>query len=558
MDANLQFPDQPRAELDKTIGELISHAEHVLAVQGRLRELLTATRSVIDALDIDRVLSQIVQSAMTLVGARYGALGVIDENRTLERFVHCGIPAEEVERIGPLPHGYGLLGAVIDSAETIRLAHITDDARSVGFPEHHPPMDAFLGVPILLRDEVYGNLYLTDPAAGFFTEEDEQLIQALASTAAVAIQNARLYDEARRQERLSKAFSEIATALLSPRTADVLSVVAEHVALVIPSRLVTIAVPADSENIRIAVAHGEGSADLAGTTIPAITSLAARAIESGQPITDESHERTFLDGRILVGPGAAVPLTASGRAIGALCVFRERAESGFTRSELATIAEFSAHAGIAVSLAWARADRQRLDIVEDRARIARDLHDHVIQRLFATSLGLQALSAAIPAQSERIDEHVSELDAAIADIRTAIFTLRGRQPGAQQTRDRILAVVAELAPALFQPPRVTFSGPVDLAVTGTLADDVIAVVRESLANVARHANAQNCSVAVVVDDAGVTVTVDDDGDGLGERAGVPSGTVNLAHRAADHGGDFSIADGTDRGTRAQWRVPVTS
>lgn len=558
MNANLEFPDQPRADLDTSIGELIARAEHVLSVQGRLRELLSATRSVVDALDLDRVLAQIVQSAMTLVGAQYGALGVIDENRMLERFVHSGMPAEDVEKIGHLPRGYGLLGAVIDSAETIRLAHITDDPRSVGFPENHPPMDAFLGVPIRLRDEVYGNLYLTNPAAGSFSDDDEQLIEALASTAAIAIQNARLYDEARRRERLSQAFSQIATALLSPDTADVLGVVAEHLALVVASRLVTIAVPAGSEQVRIDVAHGEGSAELVGTAIPAVSSLAARAVESGAPAIDDSTERTFLDGRIRVGPGAAVPLIVSGRAIGALCVFRERGQSGFSRRDLDTIAEFAVQAGIAVSLAWARLDRQRLDIIDDRARIARDLHDHVIQRLFAISLGLQALSGVIPSQAERIDEHVSELDAAIADIRTAIFTLRSRHSGPQQTRHRVLDVVAELTPTLPRPPRVTFTGPVDLAVTGALADDVVAVVRESLANVARHANARNCSVSVSVGDADVTVVVDDDGDGLANDAGAPSGTANLAHRAAGHGGVFTLANGPVRGARARWTVPAVS
>jgi len=551
-------PDQPHAEFDQMIGDLVARAEHVVAAQARLRELLSATRSVIDDLDLDRVLGQIVQSAMKLVGAQYGALGVIDENRMLDSFVHFGMPAEEAEKISHLPHGYGLLGAVIDSAETIRLTHITDDARSVGFPEHHPPMDAFLGVPIRMRDEVYGNLYLTNPAAGTFTQEDEHLVEALASTAAIAIQNARLYDDARRQQRLSKAFSEIATSLLSPDTADVLGVVAEHVALVIPSRLVTIAVPDGRERIRIDVAHGEDAADLVGTTIPAVSSLAARAIESGLPSTDEHSERTFLDGRIRVGPGAAVPLTVSGRAIGALCVFRELGRSGFSHSELGTIAEFAAQAGVAVSVAWARLDRQRLDIIDDRSRIARNLHDHVIQRLFAISLGLQALSEVIPAQAERIDEHIGELDAAIADIRTAIFTLRSRPSGSQHTRHRILDVVAELTPTLATPPRITFTGPVDLTITGELADDVIAVVRESLANVARHANARNCSVSIAVGDADVTVTVDDDGDGLGKDAGAPSGTANLAHRAASHGGEFTLANGAERGARARWSVPMTS
>ena len=551
----LQFPDVPRAELEKAIGDLIVRAQTVLNAQGRLRALLQAYRAVIEELDLDRVLTRIVEAAVELVGARYGALGVIDGSGLLERFVHVGIDADDVEAIGHLPEGHGLLGAVIETAASIRLPHLGADPRSVGFPEHHPPMDAFLGVPVRVRDQVFGNLYLTNPAHGEFTEEDEELIESLAATAGIAIENARLYDQARRQERLAAAQADVRAALLSPDTDDVLGVVAERVAAVVPVELVTVVVPdAHEAAMRVDVARGADAAAVRDTVFPAASSPPGRAVATQALVTVDAWS---LPGSPRdLGPTVAVPLTIGGRTVGALCASRGAHDAPFTHPDLTAVSEFATQAGIAVSLAWARRDRQRLEVVEDRSRIARDLHDHVIQRLFATGLGLQALAATMPDQSAALDGHVAEIDAAIADIRTAIFTLRARS-STTQTRQRLLDLAADFAHTLSSPPRLSFAGPVDLVVTGALADDVVAVVRESLANVARHAHASTTTVKVTVTDDEVAVHIEDDGDGLDPATPRTGGTANLEQRARARGGIYLLEPAAGRGTHAHWRVPVS-
>ena len=551
----LQFPDIPRGELEKTIGDLIVKAQSVLSAQGRLRALLQAYRAVIEELDLERVLTRIVEAAVELVGARYGALGVIDPSGMLERFIHVGIDADVVDAIGHLPEGHGLLGAVIQTAESIRLPHLSADSRSVGFPEHHPPMDAFLGVPVRVHDQVFGNLYLTDPVHGEFTDEDEELIESLAATAGIAIENARLYDQARRQERLAAAQSDVRAALLSPDTDDVLGVVAERIASVVPVELVTVIVPEpDGTSMRVDVARGADADVVRDTVFLAEGTPAGRAVASQTLVTADAW--SLPGGHWDLGPTVAVPLTIAAHTVGALCVSRAAGGAPFTHPDLTAVSEFAAQAGIAVSLAWARRDRQRLEVVEDRSRIARDLHDHVIQRLFATGLGLQALAATFPDQEPVIDRHVAEIDAAIADIRTAIFTLRTRT-SPMQARQRILELIGELTPSLATPPRLTFTGPVDLVVTGPLADDVVAVVRESLANVARHAHALTTAVEVTVTDTEIAVLVEDDGDGIDPAAPRNGGTSNLDHRARAHGGVFTLEAQPVRGTRAHWRVPAS-
>lgn len=544
----LTFPDVPRLELEKTIADLMARAQHVLTAQGRLRSLLGATRAVSEDLDLDAVLRRIVSSAVELVGAQYGALGVIDEDGLLERFIHQGIPADVVREIGAPPAGHGLLGAVIELGETIRIPRIADDPRSVGFPEHHPPMDAFLGVPIRIRGRTFGNLYLTDPEKDLFSDEDQELIEALASTAGVAIENARLFAETRRRERLGTALSEVTATLLSPDAGDALAIVAEAVATVVPAELVAIVTPGDDDRLRIDVARGPEGAALEGTHYPAAGALAARAIAEGRLIV--AHLPAAADAVFRpFGHTVAVPLVVGGDAVGALCVSRSSAT--YTRMELDTVSDFASQAGIAISLAQAREQRQRLELVEDRSRIARDLHDHVIQRLFATALGLQALASAHPGQAEALDRHIEEIDATITDIRTAIFALRSHDTTGPGLRGRLLALISSTAPL----PRITFAGPVDLVVTDALADDLIAVVRESLANVTRHARAHWASVAVLVSESDVVVTVEDDGVGLPENA-VRSGTANLMARAEQRGGECTLENRAGGGTRVRWSVPL--
>jgi GAF domain-containing protein len=550
-----RFPDVPQLELESTIGELIERAQRVLAVQGRLRNLLHASRVVVEDLELEQVLQHIVEAARALVDAQYGALGVVDPDGRLERFIHVGMNDEVADRIGHLPEGHGILGAVIDRDETIRLDDLGADHRSIGFPAHHPPMRTFLGVPIHIRDTTYGNLYLTNRADGPFTAEDEELVKALAATAAIAIDNARLYKESRRAQRLSTALAEVTATLLAPETADAFGVVAERVASLVDVDLVTVVVPGTSGELRVDTARGVDATAVEGTELPAGDSIVARAIAGGHVVSSDDVDAPAFGDQLSGGSTIAVPLIVSGTPVGALCVTRGGDRPRLSADDLEIVSEFAAQAGLAVALAWARADRQRLDLIEDRARIARDLHDHVIQRLFGAGLGLQALAGRVPEHADAIDGYVADLDAAIGDIRTAIFALRtGNTSGS--TRRRLLDLTNEIAPSLPRAPRITFNGPVDLVVIGALTDDVLAVVRETLTNVARHAQADSTAVDVTVTMSDVVITVDDDGIGVPPRLARASGTANLDARARSLGGTFTLERRVSGGTRACWHVPL--
>lgn len=554
----LHFPDVPRSQLESTIGDLIEQARRVLGAQARLRSLIAANHAVVDGLDIEQVLRHIVDAAVTLVDAQYGALGVVSPDGRLERFIHVGIAPDLAAQIGHLPEGHGLLGAVIDSDDPIRLEEIGGDPRSIGFPAHHPPMHSFLGVPIRVCGESFSILYLANRSGGEFTVEDEELVTALAATAGIAIDNARLYADSQRREHLNAALNDVTAALLAPDTSDAFGVVADRVGTLAGADLVTVFVPTGTGQLRVETARGVGAGSIEGTMLPASDSVIARAIAGGTLITthDGSDALPFGD-QLAGGSTIAVPLVVSGAPGSALCVTRGADGSPFSPADMATVAEFAGQAGLAVALAWARADRQRLDVIDDRARIARDLHDHVIQRLFGTGLGLQALAVADPPHATVLKGHVAEIDAAINDIRTVVFTLQPRA-ASESARHRLLDLATELTPTLGATPRMTFAGPVDLVVVGVLADDVLAVVREALSNVARHAHAESTVVDITVTKIAVTVTIDDDGVVGPRKRRRSSGTANLATRARAHGGRFTLERRSTGGTRARWHVPLAS
>ena len=400
---SMNFPDVPRGDLDKALDDLMARAREVLDTQGRLRSLLKANQAIIEHLDLAVVLQRIVEAAVELVDAQYGALGVIGKDGGLEQFINVGMSPEQVAIVGHLPRGHGLLGAVIDNPHPIRIPLIAEHELSVGFPPNHPAMTSFLGVPVRVRDEVYGNLYLTNQKSGAFTDEDEQLVTALAATAGIAIENARLFTE----------------------------------------------------------------------------------------------------------------------------------------------------------VAEARADRQRLDLLEERGRIARDLHDHVIQQLFGTGLELQSIAGLTSDATvrDRIVQSVAQLDASISQIRTVIFALTVTNDGPRSAlRHAIIDLANEVAPSLSANPAVSFSGPVDLVVTDSLAEDVIAVSREALTNIIKHASATHSSVDLAVVDGRIVLTVIDDGVGI-PATGRRSGLANLEQRAQLRGGEFEVSS-TEKGTTLRWSVPL--
>jgi signal transduction histidine kinase len=556
------FPDASRGELDLALDNLVERARDVLKIQGRLRSLLNANQAIIEHLDLPVVLERIVAAAVDLVGARYGALGVVAADGSLEQFINVGMTPEEIAIIGHLPEGHGLLGALIEDPRPIRLEQLSNDDRSVGFPAGHPPMGAFLGVPIRVRDEVYGNLYLSNQDTKAFSDEDEQLVVALAATAGIAIENARLFAETRRRQDWSAASAEFTANLLSPENGSAIGSLVGRILELSDADVVWVLLPgATSAQLVVDTARGLDEDAMEGSAIAVTDSPTLAVFDSGQPrqIDDDVDLGLFLsDGRPL-GPAMALPIMTAGLTQGVLLVARMRDGRRFTSSDLDMAADFASQASVAIELEAARADRQRMIVLEDRGRIARDLHDHVIQQLFGTGLELQSIAGSLPMgpASDRILQSVTNLDASISQIRTIIFALSANSEESRGTvRHSIIDLANELSAALDATPTVTFSGPVDLIVTNDLADDVLAVARESLINVVKHAAALHASVVLAVRDGEVSLEISDDGRGLGS-ARRRSGVANLEERAVRRGGTFALESDAS-GTRMLWRVPYST
>ncbi|QYF74815.1 GAF domain-containing protein [Cryobacterium sp. PAMC25264] len=559
-ETRLSFPDGPRSALDQALSELVLNAQKVLATQGRLRSLLQASQAVVEELDLAAVLRRIVDVAVDLVGAQYGALGVIAPSGNLEQFIHVGIPDELAARIGHLPNGHGLLGALIDDPHAIRLTHLGEDPRSSGFPAHHPPMDSFLGVPVRVRGEVYGNLYLSNQISGGFSEEDEELLTALAATAGIAIDNARLFDETRRRQRWSAASAEISAALLSDRADASLELLADRFASLADADLVCVVLAAGEGTLIVDTARGTQAKRVKGLVIPSAGTTVGRAFDSGQPIltADSGASLDQPDAQLVLGPTMVIPLLASGRTHGVMTVSRSTGRPRFTTSDLEMAADFAGQASVALELARGRTAGQKLALLEDRSRIARDLHDNVIQRVFAAGIGLQAISGSVDDADvrERIIEEVVALDVAIVEIRTAIFALT-----AQTSRDRgsirhrVIDLLSELASLFPQTPRLVFTGPIDLLTPPAMSDDIAAVIREGLMNVVRHAEATETVVNLSVGDDLVVIEVVDNGVGVTE-SDRRSGLANLAARAEQWGGDVVLENRARGGSRLRWTAGI--
>jgi signal transduction histidine kinase len=560
----------PLLEFDQLLGQLVERAQELMGTQNRLRGLLAANTEIIGNLALPVVLRRIVEVACDLVNARYGALGVLAPVGGLEEFIHVGMDADAVERIGHLPAGKGLLGALIDEPRPIRLVKISDDPRSVGFPANHPPMSSFLGVPIRVRNEVFGNLYLSESAAGRFSEDDERVVIALAATAGVVIENARLFEQAKRRQDWLQASMQIQQRLMtSDRSEQHLEVIARRALTLADADLVSLVLPAaDPSMLLVAVAAGETTGDLVGFEYPLENSVVGLALQTGQPVMlgDAAADRYAVhQARVMdAGPIMVVPLVAGENVRGALSVARKRGRRRFDDADLDMATTFAGHAAVALELADARADQQRVLLLEDRDRIARDLHDHVIQRLFAAGMTLQGVPGLRGAeQAVRIDRVVTDIDDVIAQIRTSIFGLRGSlQPQATSVRNELLAVASETSTLLGFEPRVRFTGPVDSVVGPDLADDLVAVAREALSNAARHAQADAVELSLSVSDAALVLEVVDNGVGLGDITR-RSGLDNMRVRAEQYGGTLEVGPapaGTSpaerEGTHLRWTIPL--
>jgi len=557
----------PSLGLDELLGELQVRLQAVLATRHRVSALFDAVVGVGTNLDIEVVLRGIVESAVSLVDAQYGAMGVIGEGGRLAEFIPVGLTEQQIGEIHHWPEGRGLLGALIRDPRPVRVAELSTHKLSSGFPQGHPPMTSFLGVPIRIRDEVYGNLYLTNKRGGAeFDKEDEEILIALAAAAGVAIENARLYDEARRQQRWLAASSEVTRMLLSG--ADVSEALAFITAMSLEmsgADLVMLALPTPGgELLEIAHAAGEDAPLARGLVLPASGSASGIVLASGQTLTitdfnNDDRVATVAREALNLGPAVLVPLGAPGNVHGVLTAGRLPGAMPLTPAAADMLGTFASQAGIALELAAHRRQVERVAVFEDRDRIARDLHDLVIQRLYATGISLQGAVSQIgaPEVAGRVAQAVDALDETIREIRSTIFALQARpQAGPSSLRARIVAVAGEMTGILGFAPALRLDGPLDDVVPADVGEHLLSALREALSNAARHASATSVDVQVQAG-AELSLTVRDNGIGIrsGDRR---SGLANLAQRAGALGGSFSVAPAAGGGTELDWRVPLVT
>jgi signal transduction histidine kinase len=557
-------PILPNLQLDDLLAELQGRLQAVVATRDRVHGLLEAVLAVGSSPELEAVLRRIVEAAVTLVNARYGALGVVGEDGRLAEFIPVGLDEAEIAAIDHWPEGLGLLGRLISDPRPLRLPNIADHIYSSGFPDGHPPMRTFLGVPVRIRDEVYGNLYLTEKrGGGAFDEEDEVLVTALSAAAGVAIENARLFDESQRQQRWLRASSEVTRRLLAGAAVEeVLGFVTEQTLEMTGADLVVLALP-DASRRQLIVTHaaGAGAQRTLGLVLPAAASVSGEVLASGQPITVEdfrNDERVARAARenLDLGPATIFPLGAAGHARGVLTIGRHPGAMPLPRAAVDLVTTFAAQAAIGLELAERRSDAERLTVFEDRDRIARDLHDLVIQRLYASGMKLQGTMPMIgrPAAEERVSSVVDDLDVTIKDIRQAIFALQGRGKAAPVLRDEVMDVIEEMTEPMGMTSSLRLTGQLDDGVPGDIGEDMLHALREALSNAARHGKATSAEVKIGAGSE-LSLLVRDNGSGITDTSR-RSGLANLAQRAEHYGGTLTVGPAEGGGTELHWRVPL--
>lgn len=548
--------------LQELLLEVQDRIEQIVEGRDRLDGLIDAILAITSGLKLDATLRAIVHTAAELVDARYGALGVRGYDHRLVEFVYEGIDEETRHLIGSLPEGRGVLGALIEEPKPIRLDDISRHPASVGFPLHHPPMRTFLGVPVRIRDEVFGNLYLTEKADGQpFSDDDEVLVQALAAAAGIAVDNARLFEESRTREAWIEATRDIGTQMLAGADpAMVFRLIAEEALTLMAGAATLVAVPLDDEAPACEV-DDLVIVEVAGEISPAVKQMTVAV--SGTSIGGVFHDRTprrfdrldlAVDGPVEPGPALVLPLRAADTVAGVLVALRSADEQPFSDKQLDMMAAFADQAALAWRLATAQRQMREVEILTDRDRIARDLHDHVIQRLFAVGLTLQGAAprARVPAVRESIYSSIDDLQEIIQEIRSAIFDLHAGPSRATGLRHRLDKVIDQLAiPALHT--TVQYTGPLSVVDT-VLANHAEAVLREAVSNAVRHANATSLAINVSVEDD-VRVEVVDDGVGISGDI-TESGLRNLRQRADDAGGEFTVENMPTGGTLLRWSAPL--
>jgi two-component system, NarL family, sensor histidine kinase DevS len=561
----------PRLQLDELLEELQVRIDAARGTQDRIHSLLEAVLSISRELDLPQVLRSIAEAATALVDCQYGAFGVVSKEQKLSAFVPVGVTEEQEHTIGHLPEGHGLLGELIRHPKALRLRELAEHPSSCGFPPNHPAMRSFLGVPIRVRGEVFGNLYMAEKRGQReFDPEDEAVLQTLAVAAGVAIENACLYQEARDQQRWLAANAEITNHLLSGMDEEhLVELIVEHARRILACDLALLSTPIEgSDAIRTAVATGIHASAHCDLVLPQHRSFAGAAIAAGETVTSvdiQSDPRVNADLTQRwegLGPAVAVPMSTGGDSPvvrGVVVLARAAGGQPFTESETAPLRGFAGQVALAMEFAERRRNAEQIALLEERDRIARDLHDLAIQRLFATGMTLQSTMRFVqhPEANERLLRAVDDLDETIKIIRTTIFGLRRREtePRHRGLRVRTAQAIEDTAPVLGFTPTLRTEGFVDTDVPPAIADEVIAVLGEALSNIARHAHATAADIQLTVKSNEVIVTVTDDGVGIRE-GGRHSGLANLTARARKLDGELILAKPAPGGTRLVWRVPL--
>ena len=550
--------------LTELLAEVQERLSTVARTQARVQELLDAFLSVSAGLDLDDTLRQIIEAAADLVDARYGALGVLRHEGGLSAFVTVGIDDEQRAAMGHLPEGKGVLGQLITDPHPLRIADLGSHPSSVGFPPGHPAMRTFLGVPITVRGTVFGNLYMTEKrGGGQFTAEDQAVLVALAGAAGIAIDNARLYEEGETRRRWLSAVADVRSTLLSgipPEQA--LHLVVDRVAELTDADgawLLQGPDPVD-DSYQVQAQTGAGLVDLTGSRIDPADAPALQAVicAGGVAVLDMAAvPYDGPNGHISWGPTIGVPLRSTDGQGAVVIAARRGGRPVFDPGHGPLVTEFADQVALALDMATRQQVARRLDVYADRDRIARDLHDHVIQRLFAAGLSLQAVATRVHDQAvqQRLRQVVDQLDETVRDIRTTIFDLHTTDGAdhADSLRRQVLDIVTETAGDALH-STVRMSGAVDSLVTGDLAMDVAAVVREAVSNAARHSGAAHVTVTLDVADE-VIVEVRDDGHGI-DATVARSGLRNVSERAARWGGSATVQALPEGGTLLRWWAPL--
>ena len=541
--------------LRELLTEVLDRVAQVIEARDRLDGLVEAMLVVTSGLELDETLRTIVHTAINLVDAQYGALGVRGGDGDLVEFVYEGLDESTATRIGHLPEGRGVLGVLVDDPKPIRLEDISVHSASVGFPPNHPPMRTFLGVPVRIRDEVFGNLYLTDKLGGHaFSEDDEVLAQALAAAAGVAIDNARLYERSTARQGWIEATRDIGTELLSGiDPARVFRLIADSAHRLSGAVTTMVVTPGDVD-----IPTGEAGE----LSVVASAGRAAGVPTSPIPVADTEVGRAFIcrvPGRFTgsdIGTGSAVgsalvlPLRAADVVAGVLIIMRDAGVQPFQADDLEMMTAFADQAALAWQLAGTQHRMRELTVLTDRDRIARDLHDHVIQRIFAVGLALRAATADAGSDEvqQRLSRCVDDLQEIVQDIRTTISDLQGGWSSVTRLRQRLDGAAAP--PGAGLRASVQYVGPLSV-LDAALADHAEAVVRQAVSQAVHDFAATTVAVTVTVGDD-LTIDVVDNGHGTADASALP----DLAQRAAEAGGTFTAQTGAGGGNTLRWRAPL--